>query len=264
MSKIAKTAIIAEGASIDQDVEIGEFCVIGAEVKIGKGTKLYNNVTLLGKTTLGEYNTIFPYAVLGTIPQDLKYAGEEVELLIGDHNTIREHCMFNPGTLGGGSKTILGSHNLFMAFVHMAHDCIVGDHCIFANNATLGGHVEVGNHVNFGGFAAAHQFVKVGNGAMIAAGSILAQDAPPYTMLEGPRAVIRGLNRHRMRKLFERCEIDAIHALYRRLFSGKDLIRTLAQQELQADSLHPHLQEICHFILNSQRGIPIRKGAMDA
>ena len=262
MSQIAETARIHKKAEIDKDVEIGDFCVIGEGVKIGAGTKIYNNVTLLGNTTIGKHNTIFPYAVIGTIPQDLKYAGEYVELIIGDHNLIREHCMFNPGTQGGGGKTILGNHNLFMAFVHMAHDCIVGDHCIFANNATLGGHVEIGNYVNFGGLSAAHQFVKVGDGAMIAAGSMLVQDAPPYCMLEGSRAVIRGLNRHRMRKLFSHEEIDFISSLYKRLFSKTDTITNLAKKELEENPTNPHIKQICEFILNSQRGIPINKKAV--
>lgn len=260
--KIAKTAIIAEGASIAEGVEIGEFCIIGEGVKIAQGSKLYNNVTILGNTTIGKNTTIFPYAVLGTIPQDLKYNGEPVELIIGDNNTIREHCMFNPGTAGGESKTIIGNDNLFMAFSHVAHDCIVGNHCIFANNATLGGHVEVGDYVNFGGLSAAHQFVKVGDGVMVAAGSIIAQDAPPYTMVEGPRAVIRGLNRHRMRKLFSREEVDFISRLYKRLFSGKDLITALAKAELEADASNPHIRKICQFVLDSTRGIPLKRGAM--
>lgn len=257
---IAKTAIIADGAVLGKDVEIGDFCVIGDGVKIGDGTKLYNNVTILGNTTIGKNNTIFPYAVLGTIPQDLKYHGEYVELIIGDNNLIREHCMFNPGTEGGGGKTILGNDNLFMAYVHMAHDCIVGNHCIFANNATLGGHVIVGDYVNFGGLSAAHQFVKVGDGAMVAAGSLLTQDAPPYSIVEGSRAIFRGLNRHRMRKLFQREEIDFISSLYKRLMSGKDLITTLAREELQNNPDNPHVQKICNFILDSQRGIPVRQG----
>lgn len=258
---IAKTAVIADGAILGKDVEIGNFCVIGNGVKIGDGTKLYNNVTILGNTTIGRNNTIFPYAVLGTIPQDLKYHGEDVELIIGDNNLIREHCMFNPGTEGGGGKTVLGSDNLFMAYVHMAHDCIVGNHCIFANNATLGGHVVVGDYVNFGGLSAAHQFVKVGDGAMVAAGSLLTQDAPPYSIVEGSRAIFRGLNRHRMRKLFQREEIDFISGLYKRLLSGKDLITAIAREELQNNPNNPHVQKICNFILDSQRGIPVRQGA---
>ncbi len=259
MKKIAKTAVIQDGAKIAEDVEIGDFCVIGSEVSIGSGSKLYNNVTILGKTTIGKNNTIFPYAVLGTIPQDLKFRGEEVELIIGDYNLIREHCMFNPGTEGGGSKTILGNHNLFMAYVHIAHDCIVGNHCIFANNATLGGHIELGNYLNFGGLSAAHQFVRVSDGAMVAAMSALVQDVPPYCMVQGNHAVIRGLNRHRLRLLFPRQEVDEIASIYRRLFARTDTLTNLAKQELMNFPANAHVQKICNFILESKRGIPIKK-----
>lgn len=264
MKKIAKTAVIEDGAVLGENIEIGEFCVIGGNVKIGDGCKIYNNVTILGNTTLGKNNTIFPYAVLGTIPQDLKYKGEYVELIIGDDNLIREHCMFNPGTEGGGGKTILGNHNLFMAYVHMAHDCIVGDHCIFANNATLGGHVEIGNYVNFGGLSAAHQFVKVGDGAMLAAGSLLVQDLPPYCIAEGSRAAIRGLNRHRLRLLYSHQEVDEIARIYKRLFSKTDMITNLARKEMAEHPDHPHVHKICSFILNSGRGIPVKKASYES
>ncbi|MDU7692632.1 MAG: acyl-ACP--UDP-N-acetylglucosamine O-acyltransferase [Helicobacter sp.] len=264
--KIAKTAIIEPGAQIDDGVEIGHFCVIGSGVSIASGTKVMNNVTILGDTIIGKNNVIFPNATLGTQPQDLKYEGEKVELVIGDNNIIREHCMFNPGTKGGISQTIIGNSNLFMTFSHVAHDCVIGDNCIFANNATLGGHVEVGNYVNFGGLSAAHQFVKIGSGAMIAAGSILFQDAPPYVMCDGQRAAIRGLNRHRMRLLFDRECIDLIASLYRRIFSKDDLMTNNAKRELEAlkaqesSNIHSVLKEICEFVIASKRGIPINKG----
>lgn len=258
-SKIAKTAIIAKGAQIDEGVEIGDFCVIGEGVKIASGTKLYNGVTILGDTTIGRDNTIFPYAVLGTIPQDLKYDGEKVELIIGDRNSIREHCMFNPGTEGGIAKTIIGNDNLFMAFVHIAHDCVVGNHCILANNATLGGHITLGDYVNIGGMTPVHQFVRIGDGAMIAGASALSQDIPPYCMAEGNRAVIRGLNKHRMRKLFESAEIDAISHLYKELFAATSM-RALAQEKLDSAPELESIVNICRFVVESERGIPIRKG----
>lgn len=257
---IAKTAIVSKGAQIAEDAKIGDFCVIGDGVVIDSGSEIYNHVTLVGNTKIGKRNRIFPYCAIGFEPQDLKYQGEEVELIIGDDNTIREHCMFNPGTKGGGSRTIIGNKNLFMTFSHVAHDCIIGDNNIFANNATLGGHVVVGDHVNFGGLSAAHQFVKVGNGAMIAAGSILAQDAPPFCMLEGPRAKIRGLNRHRMRLLFTRQEIDKISSLYKKIFDSSDLVANRARQELELlDPSETILRGICEFIIDSKRGIPLKR-----
>ncbi|PAF47760.1 acyl-[acyl-carrier-protein]--UDP-N-acetylglucosamine O-acyltransferase [Helicobacter sp. 12S02634-8] len=260
---IADTAIIKKGAKIGADVEIGDFCVIGENVEIKAGSKLYNNVTILGDTQIGHNNTIFPYAVLGTMPQDLKYSGEKVELIIGDNNLIREHCMINPGTKGGIGKTLIGDHNLLMAYVHVAHDCIIGNHCILANNATLGGHVVMGDHINIGGMTPIHQFVKIGDGAMIAGGSALTQDIPPFCMAEGNRALIRGLNKHRMRKLLSHQDIDFISQLYKRLFSGTAPIREIARDEIQKDPNNPYTLKICNFILQSERGIPIKKGSLD-
>lgn len=265
-AQIARTAVIAKGAQIADGVDIGDFCVIGEGVRIGEGCKLYNGVTILGDTTLGKNNVVFPYAVLGTIPQDLKYSGEKVELIIGDNNIIREHCMFNPGTEGGIGKTIIGNENLFMAFVHIAHDCVVGNHCILANNATLGGHIEIGDYVNIGGMTPVHQFVKIGDGAMIAGASALSQDVPPFCMAEGNRAVIRGLNKHRMRKLFDSKEIDEISHFYKELFSAtsmrgfaQDMLDRYESKSEDSATKRESIRKICEFVLASQRGIPLRK-----
>lgn len=260
-AKIAKTAIIAEGAIIGANVEIGDFCVIGENVEIGEGCVIYNHATITGFTKLGKNNKIFTGAAVGVPPQDLKFAGEKTELIIGDDNLIREFTTLNPGTQGGGGQTIIGSGNLLMAYAHVAHDCKVGNHCILANSATLGGHVELGNYVNIGGLSPVHQFCKVGDGAMLAGGSILTQDAPPYCMLEGNRAVIRGLNKHRMRKLFNSEEVNEISLLYRRLFSRKAPLKEIAQEELEKSQTKPILVQICQFILDSTRGIPIKKGS---
>ncbi|WP_027326975.1 acyl-ACP--UDP-N-acetylglucosamine O-acyltransferase [Helicobacter pametensis] len=259
-AKIAKTAVISEGAVIGENVEIGDFCVIGENVEIGEGSVIYNHATITGYTKIGKNNKIFTGAAVGVPPQDLKYAGEKSELIIGDENLIREFTTLNPGTEGGGGKTIIGNQNLLMAYVHVAHDCIIGDHCILANNATLAGHIEIGNYVNIGGLTPVHQFVRIGDGAMIAGASALSQDAPPYCMLEGNRAVIRGLNKHRMRKLFDSETIDEISALYRRLFARTSPLKELARAELDQCQSHPVLSKICHFILESERGIPLKKG----
>lgn len=257
MKKIAPTAIIEDGARIADNVEIGHFCVVGANVEIGEGSKLHNNVTILGNTSLGKDNVVFPGAVLGTQPQDLKYAGEETQLIIGDGNLIREYAMFNPGTAGDLGKTIIGNKNLFMAYTHIAHDCVVGDRCILANGATLGGHIHVGNFVNIGGLTPVHQFVHIGDYAMIAGASALSQDIPPFCMAEGNRAVIRGLNRHRLRQIFERDEIDRISALYKRLFSGSAPIKDIAKEELDKNNgTDKNIEYMCQFILESKRGIP--------
>lgn len=234
-------------------------------ITIGSNTYIYNNVSIYGDTQIGKNNKIFPNATLGTPPQDLKYSGEKTTLSIGDNNLIRESCMFNPGTQGGGSLTEIGSNNLFMAFVHIAHDCIIGDNNILANNATLGGHIVIENYVNIGGMTPVHQFVKIGEGAMIAGASALSQDIPPYCMAEGNRAKIIGLNRFRMRKIMERDIIDSIDALYKRLFSGEQPLRDLAAMELEVakSKKNPHIIKICEFILESTRGIPFKRGEND-
>lgn len=266
-AKIAKTAIIDGNIEIGADVEIGDYSVIKGNITIGDGTFCYNNVTIMGNTRLGKYNRVFPNAVLGTPPQDLKYKGEESVLEIGNNNTIRECCMFNPGTEGGGNLTKICDNNLFMAYVHIAHDCIIGSNNILANNATLGGHIHIADYVNIGGMTPIHQFVKIGDGAMIAGASALSQDIPPYCMAEGNRAKIVGLNRFRMRKIMQRNEIDDINNLYKRLFSGDQSLKDLATTELQiaknmAQPNH-YIIKICEFILNSERGIPYKRGGLD-
>ena len=154
MNNIHKTAIIEEGAQLGDNITIGPFTIIGKDVKIGDGTRIDSNTVIAGKTTIGKNNHIYSHAAIGTDPQDLKFKGEEVELIIGDNNKIREFTLFNPGTEGGGSVTKIGSNNLFMGYVHVAHDVIIGDNCVFANCATLAGHVEIDDYVVVGGFNA--------------------------------------------------------------------------------------------------------------
>jgi UDP-N-acetylglucosamine acyltransferase len=258
MSSISPLAVIEEGAVIGEDVEIGPFCFISGKSKIGRGTKIAASTCVYGNTTIGEYNDIFSHAVLGSIPQDLKYAGEEVELIIGDYNKIREFTLFNPGTAGGGGKTVVGSHNLFMGYVHLGHDVIIGDHCILANAATLAGHVEMGNYAVIGGMTPIHQFVKIGDYAMIAGASALSQDVPPYCLAEGNRAVLRGLNLNGLRRHVERNDIDALRAAYRELFeSGKPLQEQAAA--ILDETTSEFVKNLCTFIVNTKRGIPYER-----
>ncbi len=265
-ANVSKTAVIEGNVKIGANVIIGDYSVIKGNVEIGDNTYIYNHVTIMGHTRVGKLNKIFPNAVLGTPPQDLKYRGEDSILEIGDNNAIRESCMFNPGTEGGGNITKIGNNNLFMAYVHIAHDCIVGDNNILANNATLGGHIYIENHVNIGGMTPVHQFVKIGEGAMVAGASALSQDIPPYCMAEGNRAKIIGLNRFRMRKIMDRVEIDKIDALYKRLFSGNQSLRDLASMEIEVAKgiqNNQNIIKICEFILKSERGIPYKRGDLN-
>jgi len=258
MSLISPHAIIEEGAVIGEDVEIGPFCFISGKATIGRGTKIAASACIYGNTTIGEYNEIFSHAVLGSVPQDLKYAGEEVELIIGDRNKIREFTLFNPGTAGGGGKTVVGNDNLFMGYVHLGHDVIIGDHCILANAATLAGHVEMGNYAVIGGMTPVHQFVKIGDYAMIAGASALSQDVPPYCLAEGNRAVLRGLNLNGLRRHVERADIDALRSAYRDLFeSGKPLQEQAGI--LLEETTSELVKNLCTFIVNTKRGIPYER-----
>lgn len=197
---IHPTAIIAPGAQIDASVEIGPYAVIGQHVSIGAGTRVGPHTVIEGHTSIGRQNQIFQFASLGAAPQDKKYAGEPTRLEIGDNNTIREFCTFNVGTVQDGGLTRLGNDNWVMAYVHIAHDCIVGDHCILANNATLAGHISIGDHVFLGGLTAVHQFCTIGAHAMTAGGSIVVQDIPPYVTAAGNHAHPAGINSEGLRR----------------------------------------------------------------
>ncbi|MCW9067515.1 MAG: acyl-ACP--UDP-N-acetylglucosamine O-acyltransferase, partial [Sulfurimonas sp.] len=220
--------------------------------------KIDQNTSIYGKTTIGKNNHIFSHAVIGSVPQDLKFAGEDVELIIGDNNKIREFTLFNPGTKGGGGKTIIGSHNLFMGYVHIGHDVIIGNHCILANAATLAGHVEMGDYAVIGGMTPIHQFVHIGDYAMVAGASALAQDVPPFCMAEGNRATLRGLNLTGLRRNLSREDIDEIKSAYRELFENGKPLKDVANELLESSNNH-HVHDLCHFILKTKRGIPYER-----
>lgn len=259
MSNIHKTAIIEEGAIIGENVTIGAYTTIGSQVIIGNGTTIGAHTVIEGKTTIGQNNQIFSHAAIGTIPQDLKFSGEDVELIIGNNNKIREFTLFNPGTSGGGSITRIGDNNLFMGYTHVAHDVIVGNNCVFANVATLAGHVEIGDFVVVGGLTPVHQFCKIGSHAMIGGGSVLTQDIPPFCLAEGNRAVLRGLNLNGLRRRFEnREDIDAIKKAYKQIFESGHPISEVAQ-EILTTSQHSYVIEFANFIINTKRGIPFNR-----
>ena len=257
-SKISPQAIIEDGAIIGENVEIAAFCFVSSQATIGEGTTIAHNTCIYGKTTIGKNNKIFSHAAIGSIPQDLKFNGEEVELIIGDNNTIREFTLFNPGTEGGGSKTVVGNNNLFMGYVHLGHDVIIGNNCIFANAATLAGHVIVDDFAVVGGMTPIHQFVHIGKYAMIGGASALSQDIPPFCMAEGNRAGLRGLNLTGLRRHLERDDINALKSAYRDLFeSGKALKDTASQ--IISESSNTHVKDLCNFVLNTKRGIPFER-----
>jgi len=259
VSNIHPTAIIEEGAVIGKNVTIGPFVTISSQSIIGNDTIIDAHANIAGKTTIGEGNHIFSHAVVGSIPQDLKFSGEDVQLIIGNNNKIREFTLINPGTKGGGSITKVGNNNLLMGYVHLGHDVIMGDNCILANGATLAGHVELGDNVVIGGFTPVHQFVHIGDFAMIAGASALSQDIPPYCLAEGNRATLRGLNLTGLRRHLNRDDINELKVAYRELFENGQALQETAETLLK-NSESEIIKNLLTFITKSKRGIPyIRK-----
>jgi UDP-N-acetylglucosamine acyltransferase len=194
VSNIHPTAIVDPRAQIDATASIGPYTVIGAHVVIGAGTTVGAHCVIDGRTTLGRDNQIFQFNSIGAIPQDKKYAGEPTELVIGDRNTIREFCTLNLGVPQAGGITTVGDDNWIMAYTHIAHDCHVGNHTTLANNTTLAGHVHLGDWVTVGGLTGIHQFVKIGAHAMVGFASAVAQDVPPFMLVDGNPLAVRGFN----------------------------------------------------------------------
>jgi len=258
MPLIHPSAVIEDGAILGNNVSVGSFAYIGSQVRIGNNSSIASHSVIEGRTTIGKNNRIFSHTALGTIPQDLKYDGEDVELIIGDNNTIREFTLLNPGTKGGGSVTKIGNGNLLMGYVHLGHDVIIGDGCILANGATLAGHVELGNHVVVGGLTPIHQFVHIGDYAMIGGASALAQDIPPFCIAEGNRATLRGLNLTGLRRKVAREEINALKLAYRELFEQGNPLQEVAQTLFET-STSEKVKALCEFIKTSKRGIPFTR-----
>jgi len=259
VSKIHKTAIIEEGAKIGSNVTIGPFVTISSQATIGDNNIIDAHANIAGRTTIGNANHIFSHAVVGSIPQDLKFNGEDVELIIGDNNTIREFTLLNPGTKGGGSITKIGNNNLLMGYVHLGHDVIIGDNCILANGATLAGHVELGDNVVIGGLTPIHQFVHIGDFAMVGGASALSQDIPPYCLAEGNRATLRGLNLTGLRRHIARDEINLLKTAYKELFESGNALQETAEKLLK-NNQSKIVKNLVTFITTSKRGIPyIRK-----
>jgi UDP-N-acetylglucosamine acyltransferase len=229
---IHPTALVDPKAELDSTVQVGPYTVIGPNVRIGAGTSIGAHCVIEGHTTIGRDNRIFQFNSLGAIPQDKKYAGEPCELVIGDRNTVREFCTFNIGSPGDTGVTRVGSDNWIMAYVHLAHDCEVGNHTIFANNSQLAGHVHVGDWVILGGFTVVHQFVRLGAHSMTAMCSLLFADLPPFVMAQGQPAEARSMNYEGLRRRgFSADRIAAVKAMHKALYR-EDLTLELARQRI--------------------------------
>ena len=252
---ISKHALVDPSAKLGKNVTVGPFAVIEENVVIGDNTEIHANAQVKKYSRIGKNNRIFSGSIIGEVPQDIKFSGEETELFVGDNTTIREFCTLNRGTTNSG-KTIIGSHCLLMAYVHVAHDCIIGDHTILANGVQLGGHVGIGKHVTIGGMTPVHQFCKVGDYAFVGGGYRVVQDVPPYIMAMGEPLRFSGLNSVGLRR--KNFSLDTRSALKRayKLIYQSQLTRSQAIEKIENefDSI-PEMKTIMDFIHISDRGL---------
>ena len=256
MRRIHPSAIIDVGAEIAIDVEIGPYAVIGAGVRIGAGSRIGPHCVIEGPTLIGRGNRIWQFSSLGGAPQDKKYTGEATRLEIGDNNTIREFCTLNRGTVQDAGVTRIGSDNWIMAYAHIAHDCVVGDHTIFANNAQLAGHVHVGDWAILGGFTVVHQFVRIGAHAMSAMGAILLKDLPPYVTCAGNPAAPHGINSEGLkRRGFTTVQIDSVRRAYKTLYKSGLLLEEARRELHAAGGAQEAVKPLADFVAASSRGI---------
>jgi UDP-N-acetylglucosamine acyltransferase len=256
MVNIHPTALVDPAAKIANNVSIGPFSIIGAEVSIGAGTIIESHCVITGHTQIGEHNRFYAYCAIGCDPQDKKYANEPTRLLIGDRNSFFQNVTVSTGTSQDHGITQLGNDNWIMAYAHIAHDCIVGDNVILANAATLAGHVKVGDYAILGGLTAVHQFCTIGEHAMAGGGSIIVQDLPPFVMCEGNRAIARGFNSEGMkRRGFTEQDIRAVKSAYRILYRSGLSFEEARAQIIELANVEPALSSYVKFFNSSSRGI---------
>jgi UDP-N-acetylglucosamine acyltransferase len=249
MSTIHPSAVIADGAVIGQGCRIGPFCVIGPEVVLGERVTVKSHVVIDGDTHVGADSTIFSFAVIGEIPQDLKFDGEKSRLRIGARNRIREHVTINTGTRNGGGETRIGDDGLFMAGCHIAHDAQIGDRVIIVNSSAIAGHCIIEDDVIVGGLSGVHQFVRIGQGAIIGAVTMVTKDVVPHGLVQGPRGVLDGLNLVGLkRKGVDRADISALRAAFQTLKDGDGTFHDRARR-LGDESDNPFVQQMVSFIM---------------
>lgn len=250
------TALIHPGAKLADDVEVGAYSIISEHVEIGAGTVIGPHVVIAGHTRIGQHNHVFQFCSLGEIPQDKKYAGEPTRLEIGDHNTIRENCTINLGTAQDVGVTRIGNHNWIMAYVHVAHDCQVGNHVIFANCTQLAGHVTVDDHAILGGFTGVHQFCQIGAHVMTGVGSVVLQDIPPYVTVSGNPLAPHGINSEGLkRRGYSSGAVMAIKRAYKTLYKSGLTLEQAKDTILAQATEHHELNLLADFLSHTQRGI---------
>lgn len=255
--KIHPTAVVHSSAELDPSVSIGPYCVVGAGVRIGAGTVLHNHVTIQGPTTLGRDNDVYPYAVLGADPQDLKYKGHETELVIGDRTKIREHATIHRGTEFGGYKTVIGSDCLIMVGVHVAHDCVIEDEVVIANGSMLGGHCLIERGAAMGGGAGVHHFATVGTLSFVGGMSRITKDVPPYTVVEGSPAEIRKVNTTAlMRRKWPVEEIERLRDAFREIFRApEEPARSTIDRLRGIPGQSGAVMRLCDFVERTHGGV---------
>jgi len=255
-SAIHPSAIVSSNAQIGQDCYVGPFCTIGDEVKLGDGVRLESHVVVDGRTSIGSGTRVFPFASIGLAPQDLKYAGEPTSVDIGERNHIREFVTIHRGTSGGGGTTRIGSDNLLMAQVHVAHDCQLGSHIIMANAATLAGHVEIADRASVGAYSGVHQFCRVGYEAFVGGYSVVVKDAPPFAIIQGNHAKCYGLNRIGLRRRgYSKETIDKLNHAYHLYLSAKlNTSQALARIREEITDCK-EVDMLVEFIETSKRGV---------
>ncbi len=253
---IHATAIIDPAAKLADKVSIGAYSIIGADVEIGEGTVIGPHVVVQGPTVIGKHNRFFQFSSVGEEPQDLKYDGEPTRLEIGDNNTFREFCTLNRGTPGGGNLTKIGSDNLFMAYCHVAHDCMVGNHIVIANNTALAGHVVVNDHARLGGFTLVHQFAELGTACFTSMGSVINKDVTPYTLVSGNYAKAIGINKVGLeRSGMDKDTIRALHQSFRALLYARKPREQALQDIAPLLEQFPEVKTFVEFVQNSERGV---------
>ncbi|MGH8129096.1 MAG: acyl-ACP--UDP-N-acetylglucosamine O-acyltransferase [Gammaproteobacteria bacterium] len=249
-------AVVHPDARLADDVRVGPFAVIGAGVEIGSGSEIGAHTVIEGTTIIGANNHIFPFASIGLAPQDKKYANEPTRLVIGDGNTIREYCTLNRGTTQDRGETTLGSDNWIMAYVHIAHDCVIGDHTILANNVTLAGHVHIGDWSILGGFGKVHQFCRLGEHCFIQMDAGVTKDVPPYVIAAGMPARPRGINREGLkRRNFSPGDVRVITEAYRLLYRSEKLLSEARSELIERAATDPVLKPLAAFLEASERSI---------